>query len=111
MKFELGPDRRIMLTVPFVVGDQFISLASPALKLKPDRGIVKGFWSLLKLSVWARTMGARRTGRRRRRRILIYGEVYMRMYGVRRGGLARGIWEKSNGSGGKMMYSKDQVVF
>lgn len=42
-KFELGPDRRIMLTVPFVVGDQFISLASPAVKLKPDRGIVKGF--------------------------------------------------------------------
>jgi len=48
-KFELGPDRRIMLTVPFVVGDQFISLASPALKLKPDRGIMKGFWYLLKL--------------------------------------------------------------
>jgi hypothetical protein len=60
-----------MLTVPFVVGDQFISLASPALKLKPDRGIVKGFWYLLKF--WARAMGARRTGRRRRRRILIYG--------------------------------------
>jgi hypothetical protein len=37
-----------MLTVPFVVGDQFISLASPALKLKPDRGTVKGFWYLLK---------------------------------------------------------------